>query len=194
MDVFSRAKAQPSSRTGLGEAEESGRSLLHESLACSTVLHSECATFEHLTEMECTWRFASTMNGTKSGLSYETSCFGAMIKSKQATKVYFPAMVFKKWEQDCTLVSMLVTLLHLHQREPPTHTKYNHFSTLQKMPDAKKNSQSQHGRRARREKLGGIQHLVWRCPINCCDAFVHGSKDKTFAEGTRAPWQYSFAH
>ena len=68
------------------------------------------------------------------------------------------------------------------------------FSTLQKMPDAKKNSQSQHGRRARREKLGGIQHLVWRCPINCCDAFVHGSKDKTFAEGTRAPWQYSFAH
>ena len=132
MDVFSRAKAQPSSRTGLGEAEESGRSLLHESLACSTVLHSECATFEHLTEMECTWRFASTMNSTKSGLSYETSCFGAMIKSKQATKVYFPAMVFKKWEQDCTLVSMLVTLLHLHQREPPTHTKYNHFFHLAK--------------------------------------------------------------
>ena len=132
MDVFSRAKAQPSSRTGLGEAEESGRSLLHESLACSTVLHSECATFEHLTEMECTWSFASTMNGTKSGLSYETSCFGAMIKSKQATKVYFPAMVFKKWEQDCTLVSMLVTLLHLHQREPPTHTKYNHFFHLAK--------------------------------------------------------------
>ena len=27
MEVFSRAKAQPSSRTGLGEAEESGRSL-----------------------------------------------------------------------------------------------------------------------------------------------------------------------
>ena len=69
---------------------------------------------------------------TKSGLSYETSCFGAMIKSKQATKVYFPAMVFKKWEQDCTLVSMLVTLLHLHQREPPTHTKYNHFFHLAK--------------------------------------------------------------
>ena len=131
---------------------------------------------------------------TKSGLSYETSCFGAMIKSKQATKVYFPAMVFKKWEQDCTLVNMLVTLLHLHQREQPTHTQYNHFSTLQKMPDAKKNNPSQHGRRARREKLGGIQHPAWRCPINCCDAFVHGSKDKTFVEGTRAPWQYSFAH
>ena len=96
MDVFSHAKAQPSSQTGLGEAEESGHSLLHESLACSTVLHSECATFEHLSEMECTWRFASTMNGTKSGLSHETSCFGAMIKSKQAIKVYFPAMVFKK--------------------------------------------------------------------------------------------------
>ena len=91
---------------------------------------------------------------TKSGLSYETSCFGAMIKSKQATKVYFPAMVFKKWEQDCTLVNMLVTLLHLHQREQPTHTKYNHFSTLQKMPDAKKNNPSQHGRRARRERAG----------------------------------------
>ena len=33
------------------------------------------------------------------------------------------------------------------------------------MPSAKKNSNSQHGRRARREKLGGIQHVMCCCFI-----------------------------
>lgn len=89
-------------------------------------------------EMECTWRSASTMNG-KSRVELWDIIFWSNDQKQTSHKGVFLAMVFKKWEQDCTLVNMPVnyTLTLASTGTANTHTKYNHFYHLSKHASCK---------------------------------------------------------